>query len=220
MGQPAQFTFPALSTTSICSAQTTAGAGSFVLDGPLLDPAVFSVNGTRRVILPGIQRVVSLTSAGNISGVNFTITGLDSRGVAVTQTLAGPNANTVETTQEYSVILTVTVNAAVGTGTSVGTGSTGTTRWWKNNMNIAPANLALYVAVTGTINVTVQDTPDDANDVTITPTAFNHPTLAAITANGNSNYAYPPRYVRMKINSSSAASTAVFTINPAGIAGN
>ena len=220
MAQPARFTFPAGTTTSICSAQTTAGAGSFVIDGPLVDTASITAGGPRRVILPGIQRVVSLTSAANISAVNFTITGFDSRGVAVSETRAGPNINTVETAQEFAIVTSVTVNAAVGTGTSVGTGTTGTTRWWTNNLNIAPANLALYVAITGTINYTVQDTPDNANDVTITPVAFPHPTLAALTANGNSNYAYPPRYVRLKINSSTIGATADFTINPAGIAGN
>lgn len=68
----------------------------------------------------------------------------------------------------------------------------------------APTNIALGVVVTGTVNYTVQHTYDNVFAANFNPgTAvwFNHPTLAAQTANADSNYAFPPRGVRIIRNS-------------------
>lgn len=224
MAQPAQYTFPASATASICALQTTGGAASFLINGSLADPNTPAGQGGRVILTGGFGRVITLTSAGNVSGVNFTITGTDVYGRSVSETLAGPNANTVSTTQEFASVTSVTVNGAVGTNTSVGTGATGSTRPFRPSAEdgVVPANIALYGAITGTINWTVQDSPTnipallESGGVPSGIVWYNHPTLAAQTANASSNYAFPVPWIRCAVNSSSGG-TLQFTIRQAGM---
>jgi len=219
--RPATFSFAASDTAAICALQTTAGSGSFTINGTLANANNPYGQANRASITGGFGRVISLTSAGNISGVNFTVAGLDIYGRSVTETRSGPNANTVNTTQEFWVVTSVTVNGAVGTNTSVGTGSTGSSRPYLGGVFTAPANYALYGVVGSTISWTVQDSPTDIETLLISGGApssitwINHPTLAAQTATASSNYAFPVRYVRCVINSSSGG-TLDFTITQAG----
>lgn len=225
MAIPAQYTFAASDTAAICALQTTAGAGSFLINGTLADPNIPAGQAGRVVLSGGFGRVITLTSAGNISGVNFTIAGTDVYGRAVSSTIAGPNANTVATTQEYLTVTSVTVNGAVGTNTSVGTGTVGSTRPYcpSGMANAVPANIALYGVVSNTINWTVQDSPTNINALLesggspASITWLNHPTLAAQTANASSNYAFPVMWVRCVVNSAGATGTLQFTIRQAGI---
>ena len=225
MAIPAQYTFAASDTAAICALQTTGGAGSFLINGALADPSIPPGSQGRVLLTGGFGRVITLTSAGNISGVNFTIAGTDVYGRAVSSTIAGPNANTVATTQEYLTVTGVTVNGAVGTNTSVGTGTVGSTRPYRpSGMSSAvPANIALYGVIANTINWTVQDSPTDINGLLGSGGApsgiawFNHPTLAGQVANASSNYAFPVMWVRCVVNSAGATGTLQFTIRQAGI---
>jgi hypothetical protein len=112
------------------------------------------------------QKVI-LTSAGNISGVNFTISGTDADGKTISETRAGPNANVVATTNYFKTVTSVAVNGAVGTNTKVG--------WRVNegfctqsipvNWRQIPFNLtatAMLSAGTGTFGA--QWTADDPQD--------------------------------------------------------
>lgn len=108
----------ALGTANVAALQTTAGAGNLTLTAGAGVTAVV-VNGVTRYQFD-VPRAVSLTSAGNISAVNFTISGFDVYGQAMTQTLAGPNANTVTTLKAFYQIVSIAVSAAVGTNTSAG----------------------------------------------------------------------------------------------------
>lgn len=108
----------AANTANIAALQTTAGAGNLVLTAGVGVTAVV-INGVTRYQFD-VPRAVSLTSAGNISGVNFTISGYDIYGQPMTQTLAGPNANTVNTKKAFWQIVSIAVSGAVGTNTSVG----------------------------------------------------------------------------------------------------
>lgn len=85
-------------------AQTTAGAGSLVLTGAQ----------------PTIPLEVSLYSTGNLSGVTFTITGVDILGRAKTEAITGPNNTTRYGSVAWASISQVTVNGAVGTDVEVG----------------------------------------------------------------------------------------------------
>lgn len=61
----------------------------------------------------------------------------------------------------------------------------------------SPTNIGIGVDVTGTITFTVQHTFDDVFNPNVTPLWFNHPTLAAGTADADGNYASPPFAVRL-----------------------
>ena len=128
---------------TIASLQTLAGAGSMQLNtniGPnnvLAYPNNTNPNGP--YIYNGVTRTVSLTAAGNESGVNFTISGLgsavDANGnptgltnVPISETIAGPNGNTVYTDTVFTQINSITTNGAIG-ATSAGFGDSGITNY-------------------------------------------------------------------------------------------
>lgn len=77
-----------------------------------------------------------------------------------------------------------------------------------------PFNIGFAVTVSGTVNYTVQHTFDDIFNASITPTWFNHPTVAGLSVNADGNYAFPVRAVRVTVNSGSG--TARFVIIQAG----
>tara|TARA_R100000988_G_C3996060_1_gene165809 strand:+ start:1192 stop:1794 length:603 start_codon:yes stop_codon:yes gene_type:complete len=99
----------AASTTSVASAQTTGGAANLTLAG-----TASTFNGTNTAAL------VSFTSTGNISGVNFTITGTDINGDAQEETRAGPNNTTVFSSKFFLTVTQIATSGAVGTNTSAG----------------------------------------------------------------------------------------------------
>ena len=62
--------------------------------------------------------VLNITSAGNVSTVNFTITGVNSLGVAATEVISGPNATTKPSVTVWQSISSVEVSAQPGTNNS------------------------------------------------------------------------------------------------------
>ena len=206
---PIRVSFPAVSATAVCASQTTAGSGALSLNGGLLNVQTGAV-----ILGTGIQRVVSITSTGNLSAINFTITGTDATGAVVTETRVGPNNTTVSTTAEYMTVTSVSVDAAVGTAVTLGSGSTGKTKWMPMNHLITPFNVGVGVVVTATANVTVQHTFDAPSS---SATAFSHSSLAAITASADGNYSAPVQAIRCVMNSSSGSGAFVFSVIQAGI---
>lgn len=104
------------STTAVAPAQQLSGAGDLNLTS-------VGVNDGSN-----LATTVSLTSAANLSAINFTITGTDESGAVVSEVKAGPNANTVETTQTYQTVTSISANAAVGSDVSAGFSATSTSK--------------------------------------------------------------------------------------------
>ena len=96
------------STTKIAAAATLSEAGDMNLTGSAVNDG------------SNMASTVTLTSTGNISGVNFTITGTDANGSSASEVIAGPNNTTVTTTAAFLTVTQVAANAAVSTNTSVG----------------------------------------------------------------------------------------------------
>ena len=74
---------------------------------------------------PGINGYgykVSITGTGNEAGKNFTITGVTVGGVTVTEVVAGPNNNTVYSTNYFASVSSITVSAATAAAITVGYG--------------------------------------------------------------------------------------------------
>ncbi len=115
-----KYVFPIANTSDVCAAQTTAGAANLNLNGNL----AYKTNNRVSFITKGYSRQLSLTSAGNLAGVVFTITGTQN-GVVITENINGPNGNTVYSVLIYDVITSISCNGAVGTAVSVGTGYQG-----------------------------------------------------------------------------------------------
>jgi hypothetical protein len=82
---------------------------------------------------------------------------------------------------------------------------------------INPFNVGFGVVVTGTVNYTVQHTFDNPQTV-VSPTWFDHPTVAAKTANQDGNYAFPVAAIKVLVNSGTGTFSATLTVIQAGIA--
>lgn len=84
---------------------------------------VVDLTGTARFELD-VPRSVSLTVATtNQSAISFTVTGYDAYGQPMSEVLAGPNANTVNTLKAFKSVTSIAFNAAIATnGVSAGIG--------------------------------------------------------------------------------------------------
>jgi hypothetical protein len=165
--------------------------------------------------LQGISRNVSLTSTNNLSGVNFTITGV-LNGSSVSEIIAGPNNNTVYTTQLFDVIVSVSVNAAVS-NVSVGTGLIGKTHWFQYCYNRDISYFSVQVIVVGTINYSFNITSDDVK-ATSTPSLTSP--IASLTNTNTTEFksfpSIPFYYGNITINSSGSDGSLTIMINQSG----
>jgi hypothetical protein len=113
----AQYIFPDANTQDVCLIQDTTGNVNLVLNGNLAS------GGHVSFIENGYSRQLSFSSASNLSSAVFTIYGIQN-GVAIIETINGPNANTVYSVNIYDVVTNITSSIAV-TGISIGTGHSG-----------------------------------------------------------------------------------------------
>lgn len=163
----------AANTTSVAAAATQAGAAFYTL--------------TSAVVYNTAPALVSLTSTGNISGVNFTITGTNALGATISETIAGPNNNTVYTLNPFVTVSAVYCNGAVGTNTSVGVGATVATIVPTNLTIASTANLSgvnftvVGIDRTGT---TVSETLTGPAAGTVVFSANTYRSICRITPNG------------------------------------
>ena len=189
--RPAVFNWPAVDADGIALAQQLAGAGNLILNGVLVEPVQPGTNP--RAKLPGIQRTITLTSAGNLSAVNFTVTGSDLRGNAISEVIAGPNANTVITTNQFTLVTGVAANAAVGADVTVGTGEAGSTNWFICDQHANPFNIGWSADISGTVDFDLVYTLGDVQ-VDSAPISFDIDN--AVTADISGAFTTPCMAVR------------------------
>ena len=210
---------PAAAPASIAAAQTLSGAGAFNLNGPYVNL------GSGVAVMPNAAAVkVTLAAAGNNSGVQFTITGTNQNGSLTSETIPGPNANTVSTTNYFLTVISVTASGATVGDVSVGSSALGSSAW-VNFDTWSMSQISVQVDVLGIANYTIQQTLDDPNSPT-NPVApidvqwVNHPDVNVVnaTATAQTNYGYVPAYARVLLNSGSGSVRATFIqsgVNPA-----
>jgi hypothetical protein len=90
----------------ISQASTPSGAGSLTLGGDLASGGIATLTSQRKILI---------YSSGNDSGVTFAVTGQNALGVAVTESITGPNTTTVYSSSTYKTISSITISGA-GTG--------------------------------------------------------------------------------------------------------
>lgn len=212
--------WPVASTTAVALLQTAAAGAPLLINGTLAN------NGS--VVLPSIERVITLTSAADLHLITFTITGLDGLGNPVSVTRAGPNANTVATTQKFNQVTSITPDLTVASNVSAGTGTTGSTIWFLSDYYRTNNSLACFVSVTATFNYTFQTTFDDpvvvASPLTLAPVdGVTVPTVPAATTMTSAttsvlvNYTIPTHSARINVNSSNATGAATIYFLQQGV---
>ena len=90
----------------IYTAGTPSASGAITLAGALVSGSVATLTSQRKILI---------YSDGNDSGITFAIVGTDNLGVSVSESITGPNATTVYSTEEYATVTSITVSGA-GTG--------------------------------------------------------------------------------------------------------
>ena len=91
-----------------------------------------TLTGAAASISPG--RELTFTSAGDASSVTFTIVGKDVHGAnVITETIVGPNANTVRTLKIYSSITSITPGSSSAQTVSVGNAARVCGNWINSN---------------------------------------------------------------------------------------
>lgn len=196
------------SANNIATSQTVSGAGSVSLDGALVTDGVAYLDTPRQV---------KISSAGNDTGITFTVTGTTFGNVSVSQTVTGTSGSSVSTTVDFSTVTSITTSGSTSaSGITVGTNGVAGSRWvrfdsWANN------NTAIQCNVTGTANYTIQVTMDDpyspTNPVAVTDVTWSNTNDAdAVGAASDvfSNFQFTPTFARVVLNSGSGSVTTTF----------
>ena len=165
--------------------------------------------GTNGVATLDTPRRVLLTDGGSDTGITFTITGTDRSGIPITETLTGTASSTVYTAQDFLTITQIVASgASSASGVQFGTNGVASSAWVRMD-DYAMSQIAIQCDVTGTVNYTVQSSLDDPNDPSNPVTPPNVVWVNTIdnnavnqTASIQTNFAYPPRYIKVLLNSS------------------
>jgi hypothetical protein len=206
----AEFTVtPIIDDDGLAAAQSVSAAGFLTLDGALIADGKWSTTGQ------GFQ--VAITSAGDDTGVTFTVYGLDVDGKIVSGSVTGGSASaaTISTYfREVTAIEASTASAATVTAGFLGGAATPT---YVLNYKMPTFMASLAVDVTGTIDGTVQHTFDNVFESTWTADSgvwrsHDDTDMVGFTASQNSNYAFPPVACRTIINSASDGGSVTFTV--------
>jgi hypothetical protein len=168
-----------------------------------------------------VARKVLFTTTANESANTATVYGTNWSGELISETLTLVNASTVYTVLDYKTVYLITVASAGAGNISVGTNGIAVSPWvYLDSWSMS--QIALQLSFNGVANATVQQTGDDPNDPTnpIAPASMqwvNHSDTALVgaTSNQQSNYAYPPAWVRLVLNSSTGSGYSRLTINQA-----
>lgn len=219
MARPIIVNFPAASSTYLYAVSVAGGAAGVI---PLAIPYP--------VVFSNIARPITLTSTDNLSAVNFTITGFDQYGTAISEVLAGPNNNTVHSVNSYNIISSI-VSSGAYTNFSAGTYSTGFIQWIPLNYQITPENFTIQVVATATINYSMFQTLDRlgyyqsvGGTVKYVPPSSSNITQFAITAAltaATTSQIYtsvnPCNAIALTVNSSSGAGALTLTVIQSGV---
>jgi hypothetical protein len=119
----------AASVNNISLIQSLGAAGNLVINGSAASGGVATLDVARRVLI---------TSAGNDSGITFTVTGTDRYGRTQSETITGGNATGVATTRDFLTITVIAGSGATASTLTVGTNATASTApmimdWIVNN---------------------------------------------------------------------------------------
>lgn len=149
-------TLDAASANAIALSQSLAAAGALTLNGALVTNGVATLDAPRRV---------GITSAGNDSGITWTVTGTarpEQGGVTFSETIAGANIGVAQTTQDFATVTSIVGSGATASTVTAGTTGTGSGAWVPWDTYAVDFQVSCYGAVmSGTPTWSVEYTYDD-----------------------------------------------------------
>jgi hypothetical protein len=156
----------------------------------------------------------TLTSTADLSAISFIVNGTDQSGLTINETITGPNNTTVTTTNYFKFINLITASATLGANTlDVGNSATAAAEIIPINYLQSSFSCTIGVAVTGTINYTVEYTESAIYDIaTSAITWLALSALTSKTANADGSITSPFRALRFTINSFTPGATATVNV--------
>ena len=103
--------------TALAISQSSSGALALTAGTSVVAQVV---NGLTRYVLD-TPRGVTITSAGNDSGITFLISGFDTYGKAMSQKLTGANAGVATTTKAFAAVSSIVASGATASTVTAGT---------------------------------------------------------------------------------------------------
>ena len=196
--------WPVQDLSAVSALQDVLIPGDLLLNGTLLNP---DIPDQISFIRARMIRSVSLTSINDLSLTNFIITGLQNGGY-VSETISGPNNNTVYGTKYYDTVTSVVASTAVS-GIQAGTGDAGFLPLLEINSiaNTINYSTSVLLPVGSTINYSLFQTLDQINNNFIpflnqTAQLFPAFGLANETTSQLANSLLITNFVLLKVNSS------------------
>lgn len=188
--------------------QTLGGAGDVSLDGA-------EVVAGEWITPDGFAKQIAIDSAGDVSGVVFTVTGYTDQDKhnLITETITGVTTTAVESTNYFYSITSIAADGAVASNIFAGSVDEAVTKplpiSWRGG--VASVNLD----ITGTMDVTIENTFDELQNLDDLNFAWqDSPSINLVNATTSTNDAYEglPSALRLKVNSYSAGAACNLTI--------
>jgi hypothetical protein len=221
----ASIVLAAANPAAICASQTPGSAGGLNLTAP--------------VVTLDVARRVLVTTAGNETGKTITISGKNSAGAPITETLALPNASTVYTTQDFALVSSVWISAGAAGAIQVGTNGIASTQWLRLDYLVKYFQAGIAVNLGGnTANVTVEVTLDEVDKAALDnqpgnradsstaglpyslytpPVPFSVSGMSSLSADTLGSLTIPCRAARLTVNSGATVGAVRITVIQAGI---
>jgi len=206
--------------TGIALSQSLGAAGPLTLNGALVTGGVATLTSTNCR-----ARRVQIVSAGNDSGLTWTITGTSRNGNTHSETLAGGNAVAVNSVKDYATVTRISSSGATASTVTAGSGASASTEWRVQDFFRKKFTVSVGIQITGTVNCQVEYTFDDPNAAlpgSLLPTSnqpplsFIYPTFANVSANASGALNdFPVFAIRLTVNSGTG--TAVMYLMETGI---
>lgn len=196
----------------VALSQSKVGAGALTINGSLATGGIATFDVPRRVLV---------TTAGNDSGITYTVTGTDRYGRVQSEVIPGPNISTAYTVKDFATVTAVTVSGSTAAAVTIGTNGVGSSDIMVLDTIANPTTIALAAIVTGSPNYTVECTYDDYapawDMIANSPTWFPVSGFTAQTSNQDGALNRPATAIR--ITNNSGVGSVVLRINQALKAG-
>lgn len=209
----------AASANNISLSQSLAGDGSLLINGSTGAGGVATLDTQRRILI---------TSAGNDSGLTWTVIGTNDNGAPIKDSFAGGNIAAVASNLDFLTVTSITGSAATAGAVTAGTNAVGSTPWQLFADTIATPNLGIDMQLAGSGNATFEYTDNQFlapigiqsaiafSPNTPNPSALPHPDLQSLTASKDGALTWVIHGWRLTINSGTGSWTC--TTRQAGLA--
>lgn len=207
-------------TNTVATTKTFNTVTSVTISGASAAAVTVGHSGTATM---DMARRVIITSAGNDTGITFTLSGTDWAGNTISETVTGASGAAASSVLDYLTVTSVLTSGATAGGVQVGTNGVAASPWVHFDPLGGSSEVSIQATVSGTVNFTVQQTLDSPVRVTnaVHPntglarsavTWVSHPdtALASATATAQGNYAYAPVFARVLLNSGTGTVTTTF----------